>query len=40
MKGKNVDFTKGSVARNILGLAFPLMAAQFVNIFYNIADRI
>ncbi|HWT27409.1 MAG TPA: MATE family efflux transporter [Mobilitalea sp.] len=34
------DFTKGSVVRNILNLAFPMTLAQIINVLYNIVDRI
>lgn len=34
------DFTKGSIIRNILNLAFPMTLAQIINVLYNIVDRI
>lgn len=34
------DFSKGSVVWNILSLAGPMMAAQLINVLYNIVDRI
>lgn len=34
------DFTKGSVANNIVKLAFPMTLAQLINILYNVVDRI
>ena len=34
------DFSKGSVAGIILRLALPLIVAQFINVLYNIVDRI
>lgn len=34
------DFSKGSIPRVITGMALPLMAAQLVNVLYNIVDRI
>lgn len=34
------DFTKGSIIRNILSLAFPMILAQIINVLYNIVDRI
>lgn len=34
------DFSKGSVASNIIRLAIPVTLAQLVNILYNIVDRI
>ena len=33
------DFSKGSVLGNILRLSLPLVAAQFINVLYNIVDR-
>lgn len=36
----NKDFTKGSIPSVVLGMALPLMAAQMVNVLYNIVDRI
>lgn len=33
------DFTKGSVAKNIMSLALPMTLAQLINILYNIIDR-
>jgi putative MATE family efflux protein len=34
------DFSKGSVVKNILSLAFPMTMAQLINVLYNIVDRI
>lgn len=34
------DFTKGSVARNILNLSIPMIVAQIINVLYSIVDRI
>ncbi|MEG2296388.1 MAG: MATE family efflux transporter [Clostridium sp.] len=34
------DFSKGSVVKNILSLAGPMILAQFINVLYNIVDRI
>ncbi|MCD8225475.1 MAG: MATE family efflux transporter [Clostridiales bacterium] len=34
------DFSRGSIARNILNLAVPMTLAQLVNVLYNIVDRI
>ncbi len=34
------DFTKGSIVKNILNLAFPMTLAQLINVLYNIVDRI
>lgn len=33
------DFSKGSVAKNILSMALPMTVAQLVNILYNVVDR-
>lgn len=38
MDTKN-DFSKGSVARNIMSLAVPMTAAQLINVLYNVVDR-
>ena len=32
------DFSKGSVVKNILGLAVPMTLAQLINVLYNIVD--
>lgn len=34
------DFSKGSVVKNILGLAVPMTLAQLINVLYNVVDRI
>lgn len=34
------DFSKGSIARNILSLALPMTVAQLINVMYSIVDRI
>ena len=34
------DFSKGSVAKNILNLALPMTLAQIINVLYNVVDRI
>ncbi len=34
------DFSKGSIARNILSLALPMTLAQLINVMYSIVDRI
>lgn len=36
----NSDFGTGSVAKNIMSLAIPMTLAQFINVLYNIVDRI
>lgn len=33
------DFSKGSMAKNILSLAFPMTIAQIINVLYNMVDR-
>lgn len=33
------DFSRGSIAAAILGMALPMILAQFVNVLYNIVDR-
>ena len=40
MENRKNDFTKGSVARNIINLAIPMTLAQLINVLYNIVDRI
>ena len=39
MSSKN-DFSKGSIPRNILNIAFPMTLAQLISVLYNIVDRI
>lgn len=39
MEIKN-DFSKGSIAKNIMNMAIPMIVAQLVNVLYNIVDRI
>ena len=34
------DFSKGSIAKAILGLALPMTLAQLINVLYSIVDRI
>ena len=34
------DFSKGSIARNILSLALPMTLAQLINVLYSVVDRI
>lgn len=34
------DFSRGSVVKNILGLAVPMTLAQLINVLYNVVDRI
>lgn len=40
MRSKQVDFSKGSVTRNIIRVAAPMLVAQILNLMYNIVDRI
>lgn len=40
MRRKNRDFTQGSVPSVVMSMALPLMAAQLVNVLYNIVDRV
>lgn len=40
MKNMASDFSKGKVWRNIVSLAIPLTLAQFVQLLYNVVDRI
>ncbi|WP_130863042.1 MATE family efflux transporter [Bacilliculturomica massiliensis] len=39
MKEQKTDFLQGSVYRNIWSLALPMMAAQLINLLYNVVDR-
>ena len=39
-ENRQSEFTKGSMARNILRLAIPITFAQFINLLYSIIDRI
>ncbi len=34
------DFSKGSIPKHVLQLAMPMIFAQFINVLYNIVDRI
>ena len=40
MDNRKNDFTQGKIPAVILGMALPLIAAQLVNVLYNIVDRI
>ena len=40
MEQKKTDFIQGKIPSVILGMAVPLIAAQLVNVLYNIVDRI
>ena len=37
---KQIDFENGSITRNILNTALPMLVAQILNLLYNIVDRI
>jgi putative MATE family efflux protein len=39
MEEKRNDFTKGSVQKNIMNLALPMILAQLINVLYNVVDR-
>lgn len=39
METKN-DFSKGSIVKNIINMAIPMILAQLVNVLYNIVDRL
>ena len=40
MASGQVDFENGGVRRNVLAVAAPMLVAQFVNLLYNIIDRV
>ena len=40
MKTHQTDFSKGNVYRNIMEVAVPMILAQFLNLLYNVVDRI
>lgn len=40
IKDSRNDFTKGSVAGNIMSLAVPMTVAQLINVLYSVIDRI
>ena len=37
---KQVDFANGNIRQNVLKTALPMLAAQLLNLLYNIVDRI
>ena len=39
MREEQHDFSRGSMLGNILRLSLPLIVAQFINVLYNIVDR-
>ena len=40
MKTHQTDFSTGSVYRNIMEVAVPMIIAQILNLLYNVVDRI
>ena len=40
LKAKQIDFSGGQVRQNIVAAASPMLAAQILNLLYNIIDRI
>lgn len=40
MSDRQNDFSQGSIPRNIMNLAVPMMAAQLVNVLYSVVDRV
>ena len=40
MKSRQFNFSTGSIRRNVVDAALPLLAAQALNPLYNIVDRI
>ncbi len=40
LKTHQTDFSKGNVYRNIMEVAVPMILAQFLNLLYNVVDRI
>lgn len=39
-KARQIDFENGKISRSILDAALPMLAAQMLNLLYNIVDRI
>ena len=39
MEQRQNDFSKGSMARNVVTMAIPMTMAQLVNILYSVVDR-
>lgn len=39
MQEKQNDFTKNSMAYNIMSLAIPMTIAQLINVLYSLVDR-
>ena len=40
MQSRQIDFSKGSIRKNVWQVAAPMLAAQILNLLYNIVDRI
>ena len=40
MRAHQTDFSDGSVKRNVMEVAIPMIMAQILNLLYNIVDRI
>ena len=38
-QSQNSDFSRGSVAKNILRLAVPMTVAQLIHVLYSVVDR-
>ena len=38
-QSQNRDFSRGSVAKNILRLAVPMTVAQLIHVLYSVVDR-
>ena len=39
MAQQEYDFSRGSIAKNIMSLAVPMTAAQLINVLYSVVDR-
>ena len=40
MSPHRTDFAHGDIRKNMIDLALPLLAAQILNLLYNVVDRI
>ena len=40
MQSHQIDFSKGSIRKNVWQVAAPMLVAQLLNLLYNIVDRI
>ncbi|MBN1327054.1 MAG: MATE family efflux transporter [Candidatus Cloacimonetes bacterium] len=38
MKRSDVDLTRGNILKNLIGLSFPIMISNFLQMFYNLTD--